>query len=36
MNLRILLLFVLLPGATVLPAEVTLPKILASHMVVRK
>jgi sialate O-acetylesterase len=36
MNLRILLLFVLLPGATVLPAEVTLPKILASHMVVQR
>ena len=35
MNLRFMLLLALLPGAT-LPAEVTLPKILSSHMVVER
>ena len=35
MNLRMLLLFALLPGASV-SAEVTLPKILASHMVLQR
>ena len=35
LNLRTLLLLALLPGATV-SAEVTLPKILASHMVVQR
>ena len=35
MKLRLLLLLVLVPGAT-LPAEVTLPKILSSHMVLQR
>jgi sialate O-acetylesterase len=35
MNLRLLLLFALLPGAT-LSGEVTLPKILTNHMVVQR
>jgi sialate O-acetylesterase len=35
MNLRFLLFLALLPGA-MLPAEVTLPKILSSHMVVQR
>ena len=35
MNLRLLLLLALLPGVTV-SAEVTLPKILTSHMVVQR
>jgi sialate O-acetylesterase len=35
LNLRLLLLLVLLPGVPV-SAEVTLPKILASHMVVQR
>jgi sialate O-acetylesterase len=35
MNLRSMLLFALIPCAT-LPAEVTLPKVLSSHMVVER